>query len=134
MIHNSKKKIVVIYHGGCPDGFSGAWAAWKKFGNRAEYIGAYDRLALPHKLTDKEVYLIDYTYKPDLVKKLTQDNRRVTAIDHHITAEAAVKLTHHYSFMPSAVKLFCNFRNVEITHGTQRNSVFIGTFGPNNTE
>src|SRR3989344_3757446 len=32
------KKIAVLYHGGCPDGFGGAYAAWKKFGNMAEYI------------------------------------------------------------------------------------------------
>ncbi len=92
------KKIVVIYHGGCWDGFSGAWAAWKKFGNQAEYVGATDRFALPRRLKGKEIYLIDYTYEPDLIKELIKDNGRVTAIDHHITSESAVKLTQQYSF------------------------------------
>jgi oligoribonuclease NrnB/cAMP/cGMP phosphodiesterase (DHH superfamily) len=92
------QKIIVIYHGDCPDGFGGAYAAWKKFGARAAYLPAMDRFALPCPLKNKEVYLIDYTYQEDLIKKLLSDNKRVTAIDHHITAECAAKLTQNYSF------------------------------------
>lgn len=97
-IKTPKQKIVVIYHGNCPDGFGGAWAAWKKFGNRAAYLGAKDRLALPCPLEGKEVYLIDYTYDAGIVKKLIKDNVRVTAIDHHISQETATKLTDRYSY------------------------------------
>ena len=93
-----KQKIVIIYHGGCRDGFGGAWAVWKKFGNKAAYLPAFDRFALPCPLKNKEVYLIDYTYKPDLVKKLLKDNIRVTAIDHHISSKDAARLTQAYSF------------------------------------
>ena len=32
------KKIVVIYHDQCRDGFGAAYAAWKKFGDDASYI------------------------------------------------------------------------------------------------
>jgi oligoribonuclease NrnB/cAMP/cGMP phosphodiesterase (DHH superfamily) len=92
------QKIVVIYHGDCADGFGGAYAAWKKFGAKAAYLSAADRFALPCPLKNKEVYLIDYTYQEDIIKKLLKDNIRVTAIDHHITAEQAVKLTQKYSF------------------------------------
>jgi oligoribonuclease NrnB/cAMP/cGMP phosphodiesterase (DHH superfamily) len=93
------QKIVVIYHGDCPDGFGGAYAAWKKFGAKAAYIPASGWSALPCPLKRKEVYLIDYTYNDEaLIKKLIRDNVRVTAIDHHITAERAVKLTQDYSF------------------------------------
>lgn len=93
------QKIIVIYHGDCPDGFGGAYAAWKKFGARAAYLPAMDRFALPCPLKNKEVYLIDYTYQDEnLIKKLLRDNKRVTAIDHHITAEPAAKLTQNYSF------------------------------------
>ena len=87
------KRIVVIYHGECFDGFGGAWAAWKKFGDRASYIPAFDRVDPPHGVRGKEVYLIDYTYPAKIIHKLIARNRSVTAIDHHISAEAAVKLT-----------------------------------------
>ncbi len=93
-----EQKIVIIYHGDCPDGFGGAYAAWKKFGARAAYLPAADRFALPCPLRGKEVYLIDYTYEEDLVRKLVRDNVRVTVIDHHVTAERAAKLTKDPSF------------------------------------
>ena len=32
------KSIVVIYHGRCRDGFAAAYAAWKKFGDKASYL------------------------------------------------------------------------------------------------
>jgi hypothetical protein len=92
------QKIIVIYHGDCPDGFGGAYAAWKNFKNKAAYIPARDRFALPCPLKNKEVYLIDYTYEKDVVAKLIKNNKKVTAIDHHISSEAVVKMTHDYSF------------------------------------
>jgi hypothetical protein len=93
-----KQKIVVIYHGGCPDGFGAAWAAWKKFGATAAYFPARDRSAPPLPFKNKEVYILDYTYEESIVKKLIKDNIRVTAIDHHVSQEGATKLTHKYSY------------------------------------
>ena len=86
------QKIVVIYHGDCPDGFGGAWAAWKKFGAKAAYLPARDRGATPCPLKNKEVYLIDYTYEPEIIKQLVKDNIRVTIIDHHATAKVSLPL------------------------------------------
>ncbi len=77
------KTIIVLYHGGCPDGFSGAWAAWKKFGARADYVPLYDRRRTPAGLKDKELYLIDWTYPAEEMRELTRDNRQVVVIDHH---------------------------------------------------
>jgi oligoribonuclease NrnB/cAMP/cGMP phosphodiesterase (DHH superfamily) len=93
-----QQKIVVIYHGNCPDGFGGAWAAWKKFGSKAAYLPARDRSAPPVPLKNKIVYIIDYTYDAHIVKKLIKDNIRVTAIDHHISQEAATKMTEQYLY------------------------------------
>lgn len=90
MIKTPKQKIVVIYHGDCPDGFASAWAAWKKFGAKAAYLAARDRSAPPCPLKNKEVYLIDYTYTPDIIKRLVKDNINVTVIDHHVTAKASL--------------------------------------------
>lgn len=92
------KNIVVIYHGDCPDGFGGAWAAYKRFGDRAEYIPVHHGLPPIAGLENKEIYMIDITYPVDVVKDLIAHNLRVTTIDHHITAEAAVKLTKDYSY------------------------------------
>lgn len=93
-----RQKIVVIYHGRCPDGFGGAWAAWKKFGARAAYLPARDRNRPPVPLKNKIVYLIDYTYDEPIVKKLVKDNVRVTAIDHHVSQKSATMLTEKYLY------------------------------------
>lgn len=93
-----KQKIVVIYHGKCPDGFGGAWAAWKKFGAKAVYLPASDRSAPPVPLKNKIIYIIDYTYDAPIVKKLMKDNIRVTAIDHHFSQKDATMLTEKYVY------------------------------------
>jgi oligoribonuclease NrnB/cAMP/cGMP phosphodiesterase (DHH superfamily) len=93
-----KQKIVVIYHGNCPDGFGGAWAVWKKFGAKAAYLSARDRSAPPVPLKNKIVYIIDYTYDAPIIKKLIKDNIRVTAIDHHVSQADATKLTEKYVY------------------------------------
>ncbi len=92
------KNIIILYHGDCSDGFSGAWTAWKKFGDKAEYIGVQYKNPVPAGLVDKEIYLIDFAYKLEQMQKLMAENKRVTSIDHHISAEPVIKLTKNYSF------------------------------------
>ena len=89
------KKIIIFYHGDCSDGFGGAWAAWKKFGNKADYIPLYRDNPLPSGLKNKEVYFIDFTPNSETeMRRLLRDNIRVTCIDHHITAKSSVDLTY----------------------------------------
>lgn len=85
------KKIVVIYHGSCPDGFGAAWAAWKKFGNKAEYRGV-SHSEKPLELRGKEAYFLDLLYKPEPMRKVAKTAAKVVAIDHHVSAEASVAL------------------------------------------
>lgn len=92
------KPIVIIYHVNCADGFGGAWAAWKYFGKKADYIGINPSSAPIPGLKNKEIYLIDVVYKSEEIKKLIKNNKRVTAIDHHISGEEAVKMTERYSY------------------------------------
>lgn len=92
------KNIVILYHNDCLDGFSGAWAAWKKFGRKADYIGVNHNEPPPKGLKDKEIYMIDFTYPEQIIKKMLHDNRRVTSIDHHISAKKATLMTHNPLF------------------------------------
>lgn len=93
-----KEKVVVIYHAGCTDGFTGAWAAWKKFGKRAAYIPLYHTDTAPKAISGKEVYTIDVTFSEEAMKKLIATNKSVTSIDHHFSSEKTIKLTHNHSF------------------------------------
>lgn len=98
MAQKITKKIVVFYDGAdCPDGFGGGWAAWKKFGKKAEYIKAFRFVPAPN-LKDKEIYMIDFTYPEKTVRKMIKENKSVTALDHHATAKKTIKLTKNYSY------------------------------------
>ena len=92
------KKIVILYHAECPDGFGGAWAAWKKFGDTADYIGVYHNKPAPDGIEGKEVYMVDFVYPLETTKELIAKNKRVTAIDHHISSKEVAKMTENYSY------------------------------------
>ena len=87
------KNIVVLHHDD-PDGFGGAWAAWKKFKDKAEYIPiSHDRDVLERlNLKNKEIYLIDYSFKPEEMIKLVKANKKVVLIDHHVTSAESAKI------------------------------------------
>ena len=93
-----KKPIVILYHADCPDGFGGAWAAWMKFGNQAEYFAVQHQAPPPAGLRSKKIYMIDFTYPLPIVRRLIKQNKRVTSIDHHETARLATKATQHSSY------------------------------------
>jgi len=86
--------IVILYHKNCTDGFSGAWAAFQKFGGRASYIPIEHNTPPPAGLLGKEIYMIDITFDMPVMKGLIRNNRRVTAIDHHISRKNEVALTY----------------------------------------
>lgn len=92
------RSIVIIYHGDCPDGFGGAWAAWKKFDNQATYIAAKHHEPPLSELKNKEIYFIDFIYPQEIVRKLIKNNKKVVAVDHHITAKKVVELTEDYLY------------------------------------
>lgn len=84
------KDTVVIYHDQCRDGFGSAYAAWKKFGDTASYIPRKTQDAVPDGLTDKELYILDYSYKKAELENLIAANRSVMVIDHHDSAREDV--------------------------------------------
>lgn len=78
-------KPLVIYHGNCADGFSGAWCFWRKYGNDAEYVaGVYQQE--PPDVTGRCVYLVDFSYKRDVVLRMLGSAEHIVLIDHHKTA------------------------------------------------
>lgn len=87
----SLQDIVIIYHGKCRDGFGAAFAAWKKFGERASYVPVTDRSNPPAGLEGKEVYILDYSYSRDTLQSLEDSNKAVMVIDHHQSARADVE-------------------------------------------
>lgn len=82
--------VSIIYHADCPDGFGAALAAWKKFGDTADYHPMHhgeDWQALD--LTGKSVFILDFSFSRDALERIAEQACDVTQIDHHASARAA---------------------------------------------
>lgn len=77
------QKTVIIYHGSCPDGFGGAYAAWKKFGSAAEYIPVKHGGPVPEKLEGRDLFFIDFCYPDAIMSDLAKSATSLTVLDHH---------------------------------------------------
>ncbi|MFA6278506.1 MAG: DHHA1 domain-containing protein [Candidatus Paceibacterota bacterium] len=88
----SEKQTVILYHGGCPDGFGSAYAAWKKFGDTAEYIPLklHER-PIPEGLEGKHLFFIDFTYPQDIMDEIVKTAASVTVLDHHLGIQEVVE-------------------------------------------
>lgn len=82
------RKPVILYHENCPDGFAAAWAAWKRFGRKAEYYAISPNELPPVALKKREVYLLDNCYLTPALLNLRMMNEKVVVIDHHDTNAA----------------------------------------------
>jgi len=81
-----KKSTIVLYHATCPDGFTAAWAAWKKFRAHATYFPVKHQVPPPKGVEGKEVFLLDFSYNAARIQRLAAENTRVTVLDHHVSA------------------------------------------------
>ena len=78
-------KPLIIYHGNCADGFSAAWCFWRKYGAGADYVaGVYQQA--PPDVTGRDVFLVDFSYKREVVEQMLWSASTITLIDHHKTA------------------------------------------------
>lgn len=88
---------LIIYHDNCTDGFGAAWAAYKKFGaDGAEYLpmGYNDprvklegkKLTFQVDIANRDVYILDFSFSPDIIDAMLGKANSVTWIDHHKTA------------------------------------------------
>ncbi len=83
-----RKNILVVYHGDCADGWTAAWAAWRKFGGAAEYVPANYWPTDVFDVDGREVYIIDYCPTRNELVDYAARARKLTVIDHHKTNEA----------------------------------------------
>ena len=77
------KQIAILYHGGCPDGIGGAYAAWKKFSDEADYIPVKYGKPIPEHLSGMDLFLIDFCYPRPSMDELVKVAKSVTVLDHH---------------------------------------------------
>lgn len=82
-----KTEKLCIYHGDCFDGFTAAWVIWKRFnGDVRFHKGVYGQEPPLELCTNRDVFLLDFCYKPDDVEKILGVCQQLQIIDHHKTA------------------------------------------------
>lgn len=84
-----RKQTLVIYHGRCADGFGAAYAAWKRFGNDAAYVGvAYGHVMPLEEIQGRDVYILDFCFPRAITEQMAACAKSILVIDHHKTAQA----------------------------------------------
>ena len=80
---------LVIYHAHCLDGYGSAYAAYVHFvlhrQMAVDFHPAMHGDALP-EVAGRIVYLVDFVYKRDTMKRLCEQAEQVIVLDHHVSA------------------------------------------------
>ncbi len=79
-------ETLVIYHADCIDGLGAAWSAFCKLGTHGRYIAARHGDPIPDFEAGATLYILDFSYPPQLLVNASVKAGQVILIDHHITA------------------------------------------------
>lgn len=80
-------KSLCIYHGNCVDGFGAAWAVRKALGeNNVEFFAGFHG-DNPPDCTDREVLIVDFSYKRPVLLEMAKTAKRILILDHHLSAQ-----------------------------------------------
>lgn len=80
-------KKLCIYHGNCADGFGAAWAVRHALGDDVEFHAGHYGHEAP-EVTGRDVIMVDFSYKRDVLLKMAMAANSVTILDHHKSAES----------------------------------------------
>ena len=83
------KKPLCIYHGNCADGFAAAVIIRMYNPDMEFYPGIHGEQ--PPDVTDREVIMLDFSYKKDLLEMLAWRAKSILILDHHKSAEENLK-------------------------------------------
>jgi hypothetical protein len=82
----NSERVLVCYHSPCLDGFASAWVVGHRFGfDNVEFIGVKYGDPVPD-MTDREVYIVDFSYPPEVLIPAAKTAKKIVVLDHHETA------------------------------------------------
>jgi hypothetical protein len=73
-----------IYHGNCADGFTAAWVVRKALGDIEFHAGVYQ--TPPPDVTGKDVVMVDFSYKRQVLQEMAAKANSILILDHHKSA------------------------------------------------
>jgi oligoribonuclease NrnB/cAMP/cGMP phosphodiesterase (DHH superfamily) len=82
-----KDRPLIIYHANCADGFCAAWVAHVVFGDDADYVPAQYGES-PPDVDGRKVYIVDFSYKRPVMRRILSEAHSVVVLDHHKTAQS----------------------------------------------
>jgi len=81
----SGSRPLVVYHGDCPDGFGAAFAAWKRYGDDADYVPV-SHGDPPPRTKGRHVLMADFAYDRATTEQLAESAASLVVLDHHRSA------------------------------------------------
>lgn len=81
-----KQKTLCIYHGNCLDGFGAAWVVRNALGENVEFYKGIHQQP-PPDVDGMDVFLVDFSYKKEILENMLETAASITILDHHISAE-----------------------------------------------
>lgn len=79
------KPDICIYHAPCQDGFTAAWAIWRRWKDCEFVEGVYG--VAPPDVTGKHVLLVDFSFKRPVLEEMSKSAASITILDHHKSAQ-----------------------------------------------
>ncbi|MGH7608812.1 MAG: DHH family phosphoesterase [Candidatus Dormibacteria bacterium] len=86
----SQARPLVVYHGDCPDGFGAAFAAWKRYGDDADYVPV-NHGDPPPKAGGRHLLIADFAYDRATTERLAEASASMVVLDHHRSAAAELE-------------------------------------------
>lgn len=80
----TQKPDICIYHAPCADGFTAAWAIWRRWPDVEFVPGVYGEA--PPDVAGKRVLIVDFSYKYDVLNDMSFKARSLIILDHHKSA------------------------------------------------
>jgi oligoribonuclease NrnB/cAMP/cGMP phosphodiesterase (DHH superfamily) len=81
-------RALVIYHGGCRDGFCAAWVLARELSEADFHEGFYGQP--PPDCTGRDVVIVDFSYPLIDMERMAAQAKTLLVLDHHVTARDAL--------------------------------------------
>lgn len=98
----NRQKIICIYHGNCADGFTAAWAVWRKFPEAEFFAATYGNQ--PPDVKGKDVIIVDFCYSPAILDEMSEKAASILILDHHKSAHENLKATTRIGSHPPVIR------------------------------
>lgn len=86
MMNKTSTNKICIYHGNCADGFYAALVVKLALGDKIQFhTGIHGDE--PPNVSGKDVILVDFSYKRDVILEMSNKAKSILILDHHKTAE-----------------------------------------------